>query len=167
MPALGWRKARKIVETPFVFARCDTCFAPTSSRNLRCAGPERFCKTCWLASVKQDRIERREMRREMRLEDERRKVFEASVISVLTEIARRRIAKGKGVIGLAEEHAVRLAKLPERIAAIVGKTYSECGDAFEVEDDTAIGMIRDLLLEIDPELINRNKKKKLARRISH
>jgi hypothetical protein len=64
---------------------------------------------------------------------------------------------------LAEEHAIKLRKLPDRIAAIIGKTCAEAGDAFEIADDEALGRIRDLLLEIDEEIINRNKNKRLAR----
>ena len=54
-------------------------------------------------------------------------------------------------------------KLPERIAAIVGKTYSVMGDDFKMSDDEAITRIRDLLDELDETLIERNKKKRLSR----
>lgn len=64
---------------------------------------------------------------------------------------------------MAEEYAKKLAKLPDRVAAIVGKTYSERGDAFELADDQAMGMIRDLLFELDETIIERNKNKRLAR----
>ncbi len=69
----------------------------------------------------------------------------------------------------AEDNARKLAKLPDRIAMIVGKTAVEQGDAWDEEkgglcDDTALMKIRDLLNEIDPTLIDRNKGKRLARR---
>ena len=64
----------------------------------------------------------------------------------------------------AEQYALRLAKLPDRIAAVVGKTYAEKGDAFEIADDQAVMMIRDLLIELDETLIERNKNKRLPRR---
>lgn len=67
-------------------------------------------------------------------------------------------------MGLAEEYAVGLAKLPDRIAAIIGKTYAERGDAFELADDTAVGMIRDLLNELDATIIGKNKHKRLSRK---
>jgi hypothetical protein len=79
-------------------------------------------------------------------------------------LAVRRIQKGKGVNWMPEEYAVRLAKLPDRIAAIIGKTYSEVGDSAPLADDTAVGMIRDLLNELDERLIERNKNKRLSKR---
>ncbi|MGA9768837.1 MAG: hypothetical protein WBV94_07350 [Blastocatellia bacterium] len=56
-----------------------------------------------------------------------------------------------------------MAKLPDQIGCIVGKTYATRGDAFELADDEAVGMIRDLLLELDQGIIERNKDKRLAR----
>jgi hypothetical protein len=71
----------------------------------------------------------------------------------------------KGVIEeMAQERAERLVKLPEQIAAIIGKTYAERGDNYELSDDTAVGMVRDLLLELDETIIQRNKDKRLSRR---
>lgn len=64
----------------------------------------------------------------------------------------------------AEQYARWLTKLPDRIAAVVGKTYAVMGDGFEVADDQAVMMIRDLLDEGDETLIERNKHKRLARR---
>lgn len=65
---------------------------------------------------------------------------------------------------MAEEFAEKQARLPDRLAIIIGKTYAVQGDAYEVSDDTAVGMIRDLLLELDEQIIDRNKNKKLSRR---
>ena len=62
------------------------------------------------------------------------------------------------------DYATKLAKLPDRIAAIVGKTYAENGDSATIADDEALMRIRDLLVELDPTLIQRNKNKKLAPR---
>jgi hypothetical protein len=66
----------------------------------------------------------------------------------------------------AEQYALRLAKLPDRIAAVIGKTYAVKGDGFEIADDQAVMMIRDLVDELDDTLIERNKNKRLARRAS-
>lgn len=63
-----------------------------------------------------------------------------------------------------DEYAAKVTKLPDRIAAIIGKTYAEMQDAATLADDEALMMIRDLLLEIDDTLIERNKKKRLSRR---
>jgi hypothetical protein len=79
-------------------------------------------------------------------------------------LAERRIQKGKGVKWMPEEYAVRLAKLPERMAAIVGKTYRVQGDSAPLADDTAVSMICDLLDELDETLIERNKDKRLSRK---
>lgn len=63
-----------------------------------------------------------------------------------------------------DKQAVALAKLPTRIATIIGKTYTIRGDDPSViPDDEAIMRIRDLLDEIDDTLIDRNKNKRLSR----
>ena len=63
----------------------------------------------------------------------------------------------------AHEYATKLAKLPARIAAIVGKTYTVQGDGAVMADDQALSMIRDILEDLDPEVIGRNKDKRMAR----
>ena len=72
----------------------------------------------------------------------------------------------KGVTLLAEEYAVKASLFPERVARVVGKTFSVIGsDAFDrgLADDQAIAMIKDLLDEMDQHLIERNKNKSIAR----
>lgn len=59
--------------------------------------------------------------------------------------------------------AASFLKFPERVAAIVGKTYAVKGDDFQLSDDEALTRIRDLLDELDPTLIARNKNKRLSR----
>lgn len=85
------------------------------------------------------------------------------VVRFARELARRRNQR-RGIPMDAEKYATRLAKLPDRIAAVVGKTYAVKGDAFEIADDQAVMMIRDLIDELDETLIERNKNKRLARR---
>jgi hypothetical protein len=86
-------------------------------------------------------------------------------IRYLRALAHRRLAKKEGSFLMRpEKYAMKVAKLPERIAAVVGKTYAVMGDAFEVADDEALMRIRDYLEEIDPSLIERNKNKRLGRR---
>jgi hypothetical protein len=83
----------------------------------------------------------------------------------LVRVGSRRIQKGKGVMNMsAEEYAVRLRKFPERVAAVVGKSYAARGDSAELADDECLMRIRDLLDELDDTLIERNKNKKLAKR---
>ena len=67
----------------------------------------------------------------------------------------------------AEEYAVKVAKLPDRIAAIVAKTYAVMGDGAQLADDEALMMIRDRLDELDATLIPRNQHKRLVRRATN
>lgn len=94
----------------------------------------------------------------------RTKVNRREVVRFARELARRRIQKRRGILMDAEQYAKWLAKLPDRIAAVVGKTYAVMGDVFEIADDQAVMMIRDLIEEGDETLIERNKNKRLARR---
>lgn len=56
--------------------------------------------------------------------------------------------------------------LCERIAAVIGKTYAERGDAYEISDDIALMMVRDLLLALDANIIERNCHKRLKSLLS-
>ena len=67
-------------------------------------------------------------------------------------------------MGRAEDQATKLVKLPDRVATIIGKTFSVKGDSWEIDDTQALVMIRDLLDELDETLIDRNKDKRLIRR---
>lgn len=62
-----------------------------------------------------------------------------------------------------KNQAASYLKFPERVAAIVGKTYAVMGDGFKLPDDEALTRIRDLLDELDETLVERNKKKRLSR----
>ena len=85
----------------------------------------------------------------------------------LREFAQDEIQYGEGVIErMPEEHAAAVAKFPDRVAAIVGKTFVEKGDEAELADDEAMSMIRDLLHELDPTILERNRhrdRKRLTR----
>lgn len=61
-----------------------------------------------------------------------------------------------------EEYAVKVAKLPDRVAAVLGKTYAVMGDAATLDSDTALMMILDHIEEIDETIIERNKHKRLT-----
>jgi len=50
----------------------------------------------------------------------------------------------------------------ELIALVVSKSYVECGDFFQVADDTALMMIRDLLLRHDPVIVKQYSHTKLS-----
>lgn len=62
-----------------------------------------------------------------------------------------------------ENQSMQLIKFPERVAAVIGKTYAVRGDDFTLTDDEANTRIRDLLDELDNKLIERNKNKRLSR----
>lgn len=62
-----------------------------------------------------------------------------------------------------KNQAIDYMKFPERVAAILGKTYAVRGDDFKLSDDEALARVRDLLDELDDSLIERNKNKRLSR----
>lgn len=63
-----------------------------------------------------------------------------------------------------EEYAAKYVKFLDIVAAIIGKTYAEQGDAATLADDEALMMVRDEIFEIDDTAIARNKNKRLSRR---
>jgi hypothetical protein len=80
-----------------------------------------------------------------------------------------RKTKGKEVKNLgkvtskARDYASALTTLPDKIAAIIGKTYLVRGDDPKtMPDDEAITRIRNLLEELDERIIERNKNKRLS-----
>lgn len=118
-----------------------------------------FCNSCW-------RADRKKVLTWLRSRGQvfRRDKHQQFTVEFLKELARRRMYKRKEVMIMRpEEYAAKVAKLPERIAAIISKTYAVEGDAADMADDEAMMRIRDLLLEIDPQLIEKNKNKRLAR----
>jgi hypothetical protein len=60
-----------------------------------------------------------------------------------------------------EEPALRV--FTNRVAAIVAKTYCERGDEATLADDLALMLIRDLLVELDPAIVECNVKKRVWR----
>ena len=62
----------------------------------------------------------------------------------------------------AQEFASLMTTLPDKIAAIIGRTYLVRGDDWKISNDEAIIRIRDLIEEIDFRIIERNKNKKLS-----
>ena len=62
-----------------------------------------------------------------------------------------------------EQTTLLEGKLHDQIAAVVAHTYIELGDAATLADDDGLAMIRDLLLRHDPEIINRNRFRRIRR----
>lgn len=148
MPAKGWRKPKEEKRAGAVIVVSRSCIACTADPDRELIG--------YL----------RDFARQGRSSSVLRKVpytRNKELMGLLTRIVRQGLHKRKGVRKVAEETAVRLARLPERIAAIVGKTYVVKGDGAELSDDEALGMICDLLNEVDESLIPTNKDKRLAR----
>src|SRR5215813_7336354 len=56
-----------------------------------------------------------------------------------------------------------LFRLIERIAVVIGQTYADLGEGAMLADDQALAMIRDLLLDYQPEIIERNRGRRLPR----
>lgn len=54
---------------------------------------------------------------------------------------------------------VQRYKFPDKVAAIIAKTYAERGDGALITDDVALRKIRDLLLDLDESIIRRNTRK--------
>jgi len=54
-----------------------------------------------------------------------------------------------------------LYRLIERIAVVIGQTYADLGEGAMLADDQALAMIRDLLLDYQPEIIERNRGRRL------
>jgi hypothetical protein len=82
-------------------------------------------------------------------------------------LERKRFHRQKGketpCMSAPRKQATDIAKLPERIAAILAKTVAFRGDAFEVDDAEALVKIMDLINGYDPTMIERMAEKKLAR----
>lgn len=89
------------------------------------------------------------------------------LLEFLLALARKRVHRklGKEIpcMKKPQDYAGKLAKLPDRIAAVLAKTVAVQGDAFEVDDSVALMMILDTINDLDPSLIERNANKKLAR----
>lgn len=78
---------------------------------------------------------------------------------MLLLVTERRQQKKKEVKWKVDETTKKMLRLPGRIAAIVRQTYAVLGDDFKISDDIALSKIRDLLEELDPEIIHKRKKR--------
>lgn len=142
--------------------------------------PKAICKRCGQSRYKRDfrlksgRIVKicRECRTTKQIVDvPKRSKFERHRLAIYkflkTDFIRRK-TKGKEVKNMAKvtaearNYANSLTALPDKIAAILGKTYAVRGDDCTMADDEALTRIRDLLVDIDEKIIERNKKKRLS-----
>lgn len=116
----------------------------------------RFCIICW--------ADRRERVRRWLSRNAQETYFRRWASQIVFRAILRRTRKGVITTQQAEDTATKMLKLPDRIAAIIGKTFVVRGDDFTLEDDIALSKIRDLIDEIDPTAIKRNKDKRLSSR---
>jgi hypothetical protein len=143
--------------TPFKV--CELCKeSRPASEFVRCKGrlSNRICQTCW-HTRKEEALEHFSPAGEP---------AQARPLknNLLQALMRRRFSKRGEINGMtAEERTVKVAKLPDRIAAIIGKTFAEQGDSATLADDEALMKIRDYLNELDETLIPRNKNKRLSK----
>lgn len=76
---------------------------------------------------------------------------------VRTLLDQRRVKEKVEIVLTPEQTTALDRKLYDRIAAVVSKTYAELGDAAKLADDEAVEVIRELLLNFDPNIIDRNR----------
>lgn len=136
---------------------CEICRAQKPKSVFRIHGVlHRFCIACW--KDKRPKVRRWVSR------FAHRSYIRRWADSIVIQAILRKVRKGVITTAQAEEKATKMLKLPDRIAAILGKTFVVRGDDFTLEDDVALMRIRDLIDEIDPKAIQRNKNKRLFSR---
>lgn len=85
----------------------------------------------------------------------------AQIYKLLLLAKERQEIRQKEVNWMAREQTENIIKLADRVACIVSKTFAVQGDEAALTDEEALIRIRDLLEAIDPQIIERNKKKRL------
>ena len=86
----------------------------------------------------------------------------------LHEIAYRLLKRNseyKSALNRVETEPPELHRVIEQIALIISKTYVERGDSFQLTDDIALMIIRDLLIKYNPFIIVRNRNNKLPKHL--
>lgn len=74
------------------------------------------------------------------------------------------IKRGMQVVLDAGRSEAWLSRVYRDIACIVGKTYAERGDDAQLADDTALLLIREILLTVDESIFESSKDRKLPRK---
>lgn len=87
----------------------------------------------------------------------------SKIFSILVLLGERHGNQEKEVNLMAvDETTKKILKLPNKVADIVSKTFVAMGDDAKITDDQALMMIRDLLEEIDPNIMTKKKRKRLS-----
>lgn len=148
------------------FRKCPVCLEPKQAREYRISNrnPKRDL-ICWKCRKGSPNTVKNFYGGAVKIEkpvfDKER--FRRNLARLAAHFAKRAERGTEVNMSAVNNQAANYLKFPERVAAIVGKTYSVMGDDFKLSDDEALTRIRDLIDELDPTLIERNKKKRLSR----
>lgn len=86
------------------------------------------------------------------------------VFAALILLQDRQKKQRKEVSWMVDDMTRKLLKLPDQIAAVLGKTYVIRGDDFLLSDDVVLLEMKEILKSIDPDIIERNKDKRVIQR---
>lgn len=100
-------------------------------------------------------------RKQMRAARRKNSPFRQRFLTVCSAVYGKKLRKEQEWLK-AKMDTLKIVKFPERVAAIVAKTFAVRGDDYSLSDDEALVRIKDLLEELDPEIIARNKNKRLS-----
>ncbi len=152
--------ARRAMARPLF---CQTCAETKAAKEFRQTNRDsRLNIVCWQCRHDNRRAESDLWRTPTRRRDSifRRKFWAINAL-LKTKKTKKEVKNLK--TNELKNQSAKYLRLPERVAAIVGKTYAVRGDDFKLGDDEALTRIRDLLDELDATLIARNKNKRLSR----
>lgn len=140
---------------------CPICGDKKAAREFRQSNRNsRLNIICWQCRHDNKRVETEFYRTPTRRQNS---IFRRKFWAIHALVKKRRPKKEVKNLKGVKHQAADYLKFPERVAAIVGKTYAVRGDDFKLSDDEALTRIRDLLDELDDQIIARNKQKRLSR----
>lgn len=148
------------------FRKCPVCLEPKQAREYRISNrnPKRDL-ICWNCRKRAPQAVKNYYGGAVKIErpvfDTKR--FERNLARLAAHFAKRAERGTEVNMSATTNQAASYLKFPERVAAILGKTYAVMGDDARMSDDEALTRIRDLLDELDSTLIERNKRKRLSR----
>lgn len=86
------------------------------------------------------------------------KVYRELILELLRSILDNQMINKRLKVVLTPEQTTLLeGKLYDQIASVISRTYVEVGDTAKLPDDEALMIIREMLLEFDPNIIDRNR----------
>lgn len=163
---MSFLQTKRVIKMPnrARFRKCATCNEPKTAREFRTSNQNaKTMPVCWQCRHDDRRAEARFYgAKTRRLDSVFRQRFWAVKRLLDYKFSKMEVRRKRMRKEIMQQSAAYL-KFPERVAAVVGKTYAVMGDDFKLADDEALTRIRDLLDELDATLIERNKKKRLSR----